>query len=283
MGVLHVHRALARSGSARGLAKVFSVIGSVALVSVLALGPSEPTSAAPPAAASFPVTVNDCHGGGWADFSDLDFRNQGQCIRWVNHFIVHEDCLPAALDDFQTTGPIYAAQLGIPLGQFIATVCRGQDFPVSNNSYVVNDPAGTDLVSLASGNTAPFITQLGHIYWIQVQAAWHDGLVRQADASLVSDDGWSTWADGPSPDERNLETQINSQFVDWSPYAVPFDPTHNYTYWIMGDGNPITMRVFEGDPATNTPNPTAYADNTGPAFPDVSMPAIVFEYELSAP
>jgi hypothetical protein len=162
-------------------------------------------------------------------------------------------------------------------------VCRGQDFPVSNNSYVVNDPAGTDLLSLSSGNTAPFVTQPGHIYWIQVQGAWNDGPVRQADASVISDDGWLTWATGPSPDQRNLETQIDGQFVAWAPYAVPFDPTHNYSYWIMGDGNPINMRVFDGDPATNTPNPAWYADNTGPAIGGVSMPAIVFEYALPTP
>ncbi len=240
----------------------------------------EYTLAAPQAA--FPTTAQDCRRGGWSEFTGVSFRNQGQCLRWVRYYVVRQHCLPAALADFQATGPTYAAQLGIPLGRFIAAVCRGQDFPVINNSYAVDDPAGTELVSLASGNTAPFVTQPGHIYWIEVQGVWNNGPTRQADPSLISDDGWATWADGPSFDERNLETQVNGQFVDWSPYAAPFDPTHNYSYWIMGDGNPITMRVFDGNPATNTPNPAWYADNTSP-YSNPGMPALVFEYALTTP
>lgn len=235
------------------------------------LGLVGPASAAPATTSSFPITIDDCMHGGWADYADVGFRNQGQCIRWVQHTVVHNDCLPGALADFAETGPTFAAQLGIPLDEFLAAVCHGQDFPVSNAWYVVNDPAGTDLLSLASGNTTPFITQPGHIYWIQVQGTWMDGPVRATDAEYVSDDGWLTWSDS-----LNLDTQINDQFVDWGPY----DGTgHHYAYWVMGDGNPINMRVFDGDPATNTPNPAWYADNTGPVG-GTAMPSIVFEYAL---
>ena len=252
------------------------MLGSLAL----GLGLAGPASAAPVSAAatsSFPTTRADCRHGGWADFTGIEFRNQGQCIAWVQHTIVREHCLPGALADFAETGPTYAAQLGIPLGEFLRAVCHGQDFPVSNAWYVVDDPAGTDLLSLASGNTVPFVTQPGHIYWIQVQGAWHNGAVRQADASYISDDGWLTWADGPAFDPLNLETQINDRFVDWGPYSA----THNYSYWITGDGNPITMRVFDGDPATGIPNPAWYTDNVGPVG-GFGMPAIVFEYALPA-
>ncbi len=235
--------------------------------------------ALPAAPASFPTTVQECRHGDWAHFTGVTFHNQGQCVRWVKRTIVKENCLPGALADFQASGATYAAELHISLGRFLAAVCRGQDFPVSNNSYVVNDPAGTDLLSLASGNTTPFVTQPGHIYWIHVQGAWNNGATRQADASYISDDNWATWSDGPSFNTRNLETQINDQFVDWGPYSA----THSYDYWIMGDGNPINMRVFDGNPATNTPNPAWYADNTGPAIGGVSMPAIVFEYALPTP
>lgn len=92
-----------------------------------------------------------------------------------------QDCLPVALADFAVTGPTHAAQFGIPLSEFLAAVCHGQDFPLSNAWYVVNDPAGTDLLSLASGNTTPYVTQPGHIYWIQVQGSWDNGPVRHAD------------------------------------------------------------------------------------------------------
>lgn len=254
---------------------VLSAIGLIAGSLGLFLTLAGPASASPATSSSFPITKDDCRHGGWADFTGVDFRNQGQCIRWV-HTIAREDCLPGALADFAETGPTYAAQLGIPLDEFLAAVCHGQDYPVSNAWYVVNDPAGTDLLSLASGHTAPLITQPGHIYWIQVQGAWENGPVRQADASYISDDGWLTWADGPGFNPLNLETQINDQFVDWGPYN---GASHNYSYWIMGDGNPINMRVFDGDPVTNTPNPAWYADNTGPVA-GTGMPSIVFEYEL---
>jgi hypothetical protein len=39
------------------------------------------------------------------------------------------------------------------------------------------------------------------------------------------------------------------------------------------------MRVFDGDPATNTPNSSWYADNIGPVA-GTGMSAIVFEYAL---
>jgi hypothetical protein len=235
-------------------------------------------SASPATSSSFPTTTQDCKHGGWAAYTGVEFRNQGECVSWVQYAIVHEDCLEGALADFALTGPTYAAQLGIPLAEFLAATCHGQDFPVSNAWYVVNDPAGTDLLSLASGNTTPYVTQTGHIYWIQVQGSWENGPVRHADASYISDDGWVTWADGPAFNPLNLETQINDQFVDWGPY----DTNHHYSYWIMGDGNPINMRVFDGDPATNTPNLAWYADNVGPVG-DTAMPSIVFEYALPTP
>ncbi len=268
------HRSL-RTRTTAVLAAVVMVLGSLGV----ALGGAGPASAASPS--SFPVSTDDCRGGGWADFTGIDFRNQGQCVTWVQHTIVHEECLDAALADFQDDGATYAAQLGIPLGDFLSAVCRGQDFPVSNAWYVIDDPAGTDLLSLASGNTAAFVTQPGNIYWIQVQGAWFNGAVRQADAKFISDDGWATWVDGPSWNPLNLETQVNGQFVDWG----MFNADHHYSYWILGDGNPINMRVFDGDPDTNTPNPAWYVDNVGtvPVADHEAMPAIVFEYELTTP
>ena len=256
-----------------------AALGAIALTALsvgLVLGPAAPASARPTTPLSFPTTTADCTHRGWAHFTGVHFRNDGQCVAWVDRYVVRQRCLPAALADFQATGKTYAAELKISLGEFISAVCRGQDFPVSNDSYVVNDPAGTDLVSLSSGNTTPFVTQPGHIYWIEVQGAWNDGLVRQADARFISDNNWGTWSDGPVFHVRNLETQINDKFVNWGPYNT----AHNYNYWIVGDGNPINMRVFEGNPATNTPNPALYADNTGPAIGGVAMPAIVFEYAL---
>lgn len=241
---------------------------------LLGVGPASAAPAPAPPPPSFPVTVDDCRLGGWADFPELDFHSRGQCTSWVRQYVVRPHCLDAALDDFQADAPRFADQLRIPLGRFIATVCRGQDFPVSNNSYVVDDPAGTDLLSLASGNTAPFDSQLGYIYWIEVQGTWQSGPFA-VDATYVSTDAWGTWADGPLGMPRQTATQIENRFVDWGPY----DSGHHYDYWVRGNGTPINMRVFEGNAFTNTPNLAAYADNW---FPGIGggMPALVFEYKL---
>jgi len=100
-------------------------------------------------------------------------------------------------------------------------------------------------------------------------------LVRVERVRHDSDDDWTTWTDGPDSSPLNLETQINDQFVDWGPYSAD----HHYSYWITGDGNPINLRVLDGDPDTNAPDPAGYGDNTGPVA-DTGMPAIVFEYAL---
>lgn len=85
------------------LALIALVVGLLGLL----LGMAGPASAAPaPAPApSFPVAVGECRHGGWADFTELDFHNQGGCIRWVQTYIVRPHCLEGALADFQETGP----------------------------------------------------------------------------------------------------------------------------------------------------------------------------------
>ncbi len=264
----------------RARAKGLSAIGVLVLTIGLAVGLSGPATASPSSTSSFPTTVAECRHGGWKHFDDVSFHNRHQCVRWIRSLLRHEHCLPAALEDFADTGAIYAREVGMRLHKFLKTVCHGQDFPVSNASFAVNDPAGTDLLSLDSGNTAPFVTKRHHIYWIEVQGDWDDGTAHKVDASYTTTDDWTTWDEGPSPDARNLETQINDRFVEWGPY----NSGHNYSYWIVGDGNPINMRVFEGVPATNTPYTAGYADNTGWVAPgsgaDEGLPAIVFEYSV---
>ncbi len=281
MRLTHAHEAPRpgqRGPGQRSARRSTPLLAAVALLGgllALLLGAVGPASAAPvPPPPSFPVTIGECRHGGYADFPELGFPNQGSCIRWVQTYVVRPACVDGALADFQADGPRFAHQLGIPLGRFIATVCRGQDFPVSNAWYVVDDPAGTDLLSLASGNTAPFTSKVGYIYWIEVQGTWQNGPF-QVDATYVSTDGWLTWADGPFGMPRQTSSQIENRFVDWGPY----DSGHHYDYWIRGNGTPVNMRVFEGNAFTNTPNPAAYADNS---FPGIGggMPALVFEYKL---
>jgi hypothetical protein len=32
-----------------------------------------------------PTKKSDCKKGGWKTFTDPKFRNQGQCVSWLNH------------------------------------------------------------------------------------------------------------------------------------------------------------------------------------------------------
>jgi hypothetical protein len=40
-------------------------------------------------AVTAPATKADCKRGGWKTFTDPKFRNQGQCVSWVNHHAGH--------------------------------------------------------------------------------------------------------------------------------------------------------------------------------------------------
>jgi hypothetical protein len=42
-----------------------------------------------PAPVTTPTTKSDCKKGGWKAFTDPTFRNQGQCVSWVNHHSGH--------------------------------------------------------------------------------------------------------------------------------------------------------------------------------------------------
>lgn len=42
-----------------------------------------------PAPATTPTKKSDCKKGGWKSFTDPKFRNQGQCVSWVNHHNGH--------------------------------------------------------------------------------------------------------------------------------------------------------------------------------------------------
>jgi len=42
-----------------------------------------------PAVATSPTKKSDCKKGGWKTFTDPTFKNQGQCVSWVNHHTGH--------------------------------------------------------------------------------------------------------------------------------------------------------------------------------------------------
>ena len=48
-----------------------------------------------PAPATTPTKKSDCKKGGWKSFTDPKFKNQGQCVSWVNHHNGHGKGKPA--------------------------------------------------------------------------------------------------------------------------------------------------------------------------------------------
>ena len=82
---------------------------------------------------------------------------------------------------------------------------------------------------------------------------------RAVDAHYISDDSWVTHDDGPSLNIDNLDLQVDYNFVDWGSYS----DVHTYYLDYAGTGLAVKFRVFDRNPATNTPDPVWYGDNIG--------------------
>jgi hypothetical protein len=67
----------------RAGAAALPLLAPLAVGAVL-LSPPRPAAAAP-AAQGAPATKDDCKDGGWRAFSALGFKNQGECVSFVNH------------------------------------------------------------------------------------------------------------------------------------------------------------------------------------------------------
>lgn len=87
------------------------------------------------------------------------------------------------------------------------------------------------------------------------------------DAEYTSQDDWTTSSNGlPASDPYSSlgpnfgDVTINGEFVDWGAFST----THRYcTTTAVEEGETLTLAVFDGDPATGTPNADWYADNVG--------------------
>ena len=105
------------------------------------------------------------------------------------------------------------------------------------------------------------VLETGVQYQFVVSGTWINGDSESVDAQYVSPDAtWGIPTPGPEgPYEELLDLQVNSEFVDWGEYSE----THEYKYNFTGTGAAVNFRVFEGDVATNTPDPDLYNDNNG--------------------
>jgi hypothetical protein len=138
-----------------------------------------------------------------------------------------------------------------------------------NNGVVPANIPLYDFVDYVTVNSAVYtgadspVLEAGVQYQFKVIGCWEvQGVVDAvyADALYVSEDGWTTILNGPAgEDEKLLDLQVNSEFVDWGSYNA----AHEYVYDFTGTGAAVNFRVFEGDVATNTPDSNLYKDNSG--------------------
>jgi len=56
-----------------------------------------------------------------------------------------------------------------------------------------------------------------------------------------------------------LDVQVNEEFISWG----QCDASHTYSTWVIGDGTPMNLRVFDGDTNTNVQIPGWFGDNIG--------------------
>ena len=136
-------------------------------------------------------------------------------------------------------------------------------------------PAGIPLYDLVqtievdsaayTGKDSP-ILEAGVQYRFVVSGTWENNDQGVVDAVYVSEDDWETYFPGPSGyDEKVLDLQINSEFVEWGDY----NPDHEYQYNFTGTGAVVNFRVFDGNIVTDGDVPTYtleqswYDDNDG--------------------
>ena len=142
-----------------------------------------------------------------------------------------------------------------------------------NNGLV---PAGIplyDLVETITVNSAVYtgassnVLEAGVQYQFVASGTWVNRVPETVDAQYVSPDTtWGTFTTGPAGyDEKLLDLQVDSEFVDWGVY----NPDHEYQYNFTGTGAVVNFRVFEGDIVTDgdvttyTLNQSWYDDNKG--------------------
>jgi len=98
-------------------------------------------------------------------------------------------------------------------------------------------------------------------YRFDVTGTWTNRAGETVDAKYTTMNNWGSYVDAPAggfPNEL-LDLQINNGFVDWGTYSA----AHKYSRAFAGNGSTVNFRVFDGDVATNTPNPGWYGDNNG--------------------
>jgi len=134
--------------------------------------------------------------------------------------------------------------------------------------YLVEPIASQGTIDSASatGTTTEPVDLPGQ-YEVCVRGTWTNRGTDLLDAEYVSQDNWTTFANGlPASDPLSAtlgqnwgDVQVNGQFVDWGAYST----THKYcTMVTLADGATVNLRVFDGT-SDGTQNVGWYSDNVG--------------------
>ncbi len=99
-----------------------------------------------------------------------------------------------------------------------------------------------------------------YIYRFDVSGTWANRPGESVDAECTSWQGakYKNAVNG-GYNANLLDVQVDKSFVNWGSCAND----HSYTHYVLGTGDPINLRVFDGNVATNTPDPSWYGDNNG--------------------
>jgi hypothetical protein len=128
-------------------------------------------------------------------------------------------------------------------------------------SYMNKPKVSNYTLSSASQEGINVPTTEGYKYKVTVSGTWTNRGVEQVDAECTSYDG-GAWANAVTGGYSSdlLDVQINQAFVNWGDCN---DDSHTYTRWVTGDGDPVNLRVFDGDVSTNQQNASWFGDNQG--------------------
>lgn len=152
----------------------------------------------------------------------------------------------------------YATPAGDPFknqGECVSFVNTGK-YLVQTLTVDSADVDGADSVALTKDKK----------YRFEVSGTWTNIGKNVADAEYASLDNWLTHMDGYNIAPYLLgagefDLQVNDKFVNWGAYSS----SHEYGSTMMGDGNPVNFRVFDGDSTKTPATPDAgwYGDNRG--------------------
>lgn len=117
------------------------------------------------------------------------------------------------------------------------------------------------------------VLESGKNYRFEAIGTWRDASQSNhyIDAEYTTFDGWTDYKDGTynwGPDQKDL--QVNNLFIDWGSYS----DVHTYYLDYPGIGSIVNFRVLDGIPATNTPDPGWYGDNSGSLTVNIYRPAL---------